>query len=178
VTRAGRLACTATLVGLGACAAPEKSTPPPAMPPIPGMRDVPIGGARADAFARYVVDMHRRIHEPFTHGFLRAAAERHDARLADETLWTQLRIVVRPDGTLRAVTVLRPSGVPEFDAGATSSVARAAPFPPTPPDIRSVDGNVYVDWQFHRDERGCDVIGVDPHILIKDQPPASEKALE
>ena len=31
--------------------------------------------------------------------------------------------------------------------------------------IKSANGKVYLDWQFHRDERACGTFGVDPHIL-------------
>jgi hypothetical protein len=31
--------------------------------------------------------------------------------------------------------------------------------------IKSANGKVYMDWQFHRDERACGTFGVDPYIL-------------
>jgi hypothetical protein len=48
---------------------------------------------------------------------------------------------------------------------AIDSVMSAAPFPAPPSTIKSANGKVYLDWQFHRDERACGTFGVDPHIL-------------
>src|SRR5205823_5493518 len=52
-----------------------------------------------------------------------------------------------------------------FDVAAIDSVMSAAPFPRPPQAIRSANGKVYLDWQFHRDDRACGTFGVDPHIL-------------
>ena len=35
--------------------------------------------------------------------------------------------------------------------------------------IKSWDGKVYLDWEFHRDDRQCGTFGVYPHILTKDE---------
>jgi hypothetical protein len=63
------------------------------------------------------------------------------------------------------VTIVRSSGVLGFDVAAIDSVMSAAPFPTPPKAIRSTNGKVYMDWQFHRDERACGTFGVDPYIL-------------
>jgi len=60
---------------------------------------------------------------------------------------------------------VRGSGLLAFDVAAIDSVMSAAPFPPPPSVIKSANGKVYLDWQFHRDERACGTFGVDPHIL-------------
>jgi hypothetical protein len=52
-----------------------------------------------------------------------------------------------------------------FDVAAIDSVMSAGPFPSPPQAIKSANGKVYVDWQFHRDERACGTFGADPHIL-------------
>ena len=57
------------------------------------------------------------------------------------------------------------SGLLAFDVAAIDSVMSAAPFPAPPQAIKSANGKVYLDWQFHRDERACGTFGVDPHIL-------------
>jgi TonB family protein len=133
--------------------------------------DVKVGnqaelGTRASPFAAYITAMHRQIHQLWTFGFLAD----HEMRIGhdpfdDETLWTQVQIQLHGDGTLDRVGVIRASGNTAFDAAAVDSVMSAAPFPKPPASIRSANGKVYLDWQFHRDERACGTFGVDPHIL-------------
>jgi TonB family protein len=135
---------------------------PPAAPPPPPQQTL---GVRAPAFAQYVVAMHRRIHKLFTAGFLADIDARNDPAYADQTLWTQLAIAVDANGGVASVVVLRESGVPAFDVAAADSVRAAAPFPPPPDAVKSRDGKVHLDWQFHRDERGCTTIGVEPHLF-------------
>jgi TonB family protein len=133
--------------------------------------DVKLGnqaelGTRASPFAGYITAMHRQIHKIFTFGFL-ADQEGKLGRGAfeDETLWTQVQIALNPDGTVDKLGIVRASGNVAFDAVAIDSVMSAAPFPKPPQAIRSANGKVYMDWQFHRDERACGTFGVDPHIL-------------
>jgi TonB family protein len=121
-------------------------------------------GWRAPVFAEYVVAMHRRIHKLFTLGFLADIDARKDPAYADQSSWTQLEIAVKADGSIERVAVLRRSGLVAFDVAAIISVLAAAPFAPPPQTIASADGRVYVDWQFHRDERACGAFGADPHI--------------
>ncbi len=123
-------------------------------------------GTRASPFAGYITAMHRQIHKIFTFGFL-ADQESKFGRGAfeDETLWTQLQISLNGDGTVDKLGVVRASGNVAFDAVAIDSIMSAAPFPKPPTAIRSANGKVYMDWQFHRDERACGTFGVDPHIL-------------
>jgi TonB family protein len=109
--------------------------------------------------------MHRQIHKLFTLGFLSDIDMKQDSKYSDETLWTQLEIVVRGDGSVERVGIVRTSGFLAFDVAAIDSVMSAAPFPAPPQAIKSVNGKVYLDWQFHRDERACGTFGVDPHIL-------------
>jgi TonB family protein len=121
-------------------------------------------GTRASPFAAYITAMHRQIHKLFTFGFL-ADIEGRRGPYDDESLWTQLQIVINPDGKVDKVTIVRSSGVLGFDVAAIDSVMSAAPFPTPPKAIRSTNGKVYMDWQFHRDERACGTFGVDPYIL-------------
>jgi TonB family protein len=122
-------------------------------------------GTRASPFAAYVTAMHRQIHKLFTLGFLSDIDLRQDSQYKDETLWTQLEIVVKGDGSVERVGIVRTSGQLAFDVAAIDSVMSAAPFPAPPQAIKSANGKVYLDWQFHRDERACGTFGVDPHIL-------------
>jgi len=121
-------------------------------------------GTRAPAFAQYVVAMHRQIHKVFTLGFLADIDARKDPVYADQALWTQVSIAVDADGRIDRVGVLRSSGLQAFDAAVVESLRAAAPFPPPPDSIKSADGKVHLDWQFHRDERSCGAFGVDPHL--------------
>src|SRR6185312_5262237 len=122
-------------------------------------------GTRASPFAAYITAMHRQIHKLFTLGFLSDIDARQDSAYANEELWTQLEIVVKGDGSVERVGIVRGSGLLAFDTAAIDSVMSAAPFPPPPSVIKSANGKVYLDWQFHRDERACGTFGVDPHIL-------------
>jgi TonB family protein len=122
-------------------------------------------GTRASPFAAYITAMHRQIHKLFTLGFLSDIDMRNDSAYANEELWTQLEIVVKGDGSVERVGIVRSSGLLAFDVAAIDSVMSAAPFPAPPSVIKSANGKVYLDWQFHRDERACGTFGVDPHIL-------------
>lgn len=62
--------------------------------------------------------------------------------------------------------VVRLSGVTAFDVAALDAVDRAAPFGPAPDAIVSPDGNVYLHWEFHRNEiYACSTMGARPFIL-------------
>jgi hypothetical protein len=122
-------------------------------------------GTRASPFAAYITAMHRQIHKLFTLGFLADIELRRDSAYANDELWTQLEIVVKGDGSVERVGIVHGSGLLAFDVAAIDSVMSAAPFPVPPSAIKSANGKVYLDWQFHRDERACGTFGVDPHIL-------------
>lgn len=123
-------------------------------------------GTRAHPFAAYIAEMHRQIHKLWAYGFL---ADLDGKSLAnpynDMALWTQLEIVLRGDGSLEKITIVRTSGISNFDLAALDSVSAASPFPKPPAAIKSANGKVYLDWRFHRDDRQCGTFGVDPHIL-------------
>ena len=124
-------------------------------------------GTRASPFAAYIAAMHRMIHKHWTFGFLTSLeANWGKTKLfEDATLWTQLEIVLKTDGVVDKVTIVRTSGNLPFDTAAIDSVLSSSPFPTPPSVIRSANGKVYLDWKFHRDERACGTYGVDPHIL-------------
>ena len=117
--------------------------------------------------ARYLNGMHKRIHPVFSECFLDSlrALPPADPR-NDSHLTTRLEIVIRWDGRIRRMGVVRSSGLAAFDIGALDTVDRAQPFEPPSNAVRSRDGNVYVQWEFHRDETlACSTIGAQPFLL-------------
>lgn len=128
-------------------------------------------GTRAHPFAAYIAQVHRQIHRFWGDGFL-ADLDRHTgADIYPRSLVTALEISIKPDGTVRQVVIARTSGVMPFDAAAIDAVGSAAPFGEPPAAIKSRDGNVYITWHFHRDERQCATDFVNAHILTT--PPQS-----
>jgi hypothetical protein len=118
----------------------------------------------ASPFAAYLSEVHRRIHREFSDRFIR------DLPLvagpfADQSLFTQLEIVINGDGTIYRVGVVQSSGFLPFDYGAWNSVMRGAPYPEAPKKILSGDGRVYMHWGFYRNERLCGTFNADPYIL-------------
>ncbi|MBK6849421.1 MAG: TonB family protein [Proteobacteria bacterium] len=123
---------------------------------------------RADPFAVYIARMHRRIHTRWGFGFLVTLDQKPNHHpLNDMTLQTTIEIAVAPAGDVAKATIVRPSGQLVFDTAALDTVFSAAPFPPTPAAIRSANGQVYLHWSFHRDERQCGTFGVQPFILTE-----------
>jgi TonB family protein len=138
---------------------------------LPGVR---VGnqselGTRAHPFAAYLASVHRQIHRMWGDGFLADLDRKTSKDVYDRSLVTALELCIREDGTLERVMIARPSGRLEFDAAAIDAVQNAAPFPTPPGSIKSKDGNVYVTWLFHRDDRQCATDFVHAHIL--DTPP-------
>jgi TonB family protein len=113
-------------------------------------------------FASYLNGMHNRIHPLFTGRALAwwTKRQRWGARV------TRLEIVLKKDGAIEAVGVVRSSGDPFFDAIALEAFALGAPFGPTPAPIQSADGRVYVHWELNGDPvLGCSTIGARPFLL-------------
>ena len=62
--------------------------------------------------------------------------------------------------------IVKTSGITAFDIAALDAVDRAQPFGPAPSAIVSADGNVYLHWEFHRDEVfACSTMDARPFIL-------------
>jgi hypothetical protein len=62
--------------------------------------------------------------------------------------------------------IVKTSGITAFDIAALDSVHRAQPFGPAPGAIVSPDGNVYLHWEFHRDEVfACSTMHARPFML-------------
>jgi TonB family protein len=118
-------------------------------------------------FATYLNGMHNRIHPIFADSFLSSLDSLpRDNPLNDQKLITRLEIVVTRDGHLVKMGVVKTSGVTAFDIAALDSVQRASPFGPAPSAIISPDGNVYLHWEFHRDEvYACSTMNARPFML-------------
>lgn len=123
---------------------------------------------RADPFALYIARMHRRIHTRWGFDYLGSLDQKpRQHPLNDMTLQTTIEIAVAPQGDVAKATIVRPSGQLVFDTAALDTVFSAGPYPPTPVAIRSANGQVYMHWSFHRDERQCGTFGVQPFILTQ-----------
>ena len=122
-------------------------------------------GTRKHPFAGFITAMHRQIHHYWGDGFLADLDRRTSTDAYPNSLETELEISVRPDGSLAGTVFVRNSGSLPFDTAALDAVLSAAPFPSPPDSIKSRDGNVYLTWHFHRDERQCHPNYVDMHIL-------------
>jgi TonB family protein len=84
----------------------------------------------------------------------------------DRHIYTSLEIVLTKEGHLHKMGVVRTSGITAFDIAALDSVSRASPFGPAPSAIISPDGNVYLHWEFHRDEvYACSTMNARPFLL-------------
>jgi TonB family protein len=123
---------------------------------------------RASPFAVYLARMHRRIHELWGFGFLEDLDSKpSDSPMNNWDLWTNIEISVNPDGSVNKVTIVRSSGVLEFDVAALDTVMSGAPYDETPEAIRSVDGKVYMRWGFYRNWRQCGTFNAEPYILTE-----------
>ncbi len=135
-------------------------------------------------FASYLNGMHNRIHPIFADSFLESLdglPANHP--MNDQKLVTKLEIILTKDGHLRRMGIVKTSGLTAFDVAALDAIDRAQPFGPAPTAIISPDGNVYLQWEFHRDEvYACSTQGAQPFILNKPgptkdpQPPAPSPA--
>ena len=125
-------------------------------------------------FATYLNGMHNRIHPIFADAFLESLdglPANHP--MNDQHLVTQLEIVLTKEGRLKRMGIVKTSGLTAFDVAALDSVDRAQPFGPAPNAIVSPDGNVYLHWEFHRDEvYACSTMNARPFILAT--PPTQE----
>lgn len=125
-------------------------------------------GSEALPFARFINQMHARIHPIFDGGFLASLEFRPTTDpLNDPNLHTSLEIVLDRTGRLVTIGIIRSSFVPAFDLSALQAVERAQPFGVPPVDILSADSNVYIHWDFYRDERcECSAFNVRPLLLF------------
>lgn len=139
-------------------------------------------------FATYLNGIHNRIHPIFAESFLDSLSglpANHP--LNNKNMHTNLEIVLTKDGKIVKMGITRTSGVTAFDIAALDSVERASPFGPAPGAILSTDGNVYLHWEFHRDEVfACSTMNARPFMLnvpgskpeTPEMPPAGPKPTE
>lgn len=120
----------------------------------------------ADPFAKFLHQMHLRIHDKWGDGALRDFDKLGGSNpLNSPALLVTLEIVVRPDGTLEKAAPVGSSGYLPYDVAAVTAVFDSAPFPKPPESIRSYNGNVYLRWTLHRDTRQCATSFAEPFIL-------------
>jgi len=118
-------------------------------------------------FASYLNGMHNRIHPIFAESFLESLDSLPPNHpMNDQHLITRLEIVLTREGRLKRMGIVKTSGITAFDIAALDAVDRAQPFGPAPSAIISADGNVYLHWEFHRDEVfACSTMNARPFIL-------------
>jgi hypothetical protein len=129
-------------------------------------------------FAAYLNQIHSRIHPLFADTFLDSLDRLPSSHpMNDRNLVTALEIVVeREEGRLVRRGVTRTSGITAFDISAIAAVDRAAPFGVPPSEIVSPDGNVYLHWEFRRDDMACSTMFAHPFILNVQPKPAPAPA--
>jgi TonB family protein len=118
-------------------------------------------------FATYLNSMHNRIHPIFADSFLDSLDRLPPTHpMNDQHLITKLEIILTREGHVRKMGVVSTSGITAFDIAALDAVQRASPFGPAPSAIISPDGNVYLHWEFHRDEvYACSTMNARPFLL-------------
>lgn len=119
-------------------------------------------------FARYLNEIHNRLHPVFADSFLGSLSRLPaDHPMNRSDLRTNLEIIVsRTDGRLVDMGITRASGVTAFDVAALEAVKRSSPFGTPPQSIVSPDGNVYLHWEFYRDPwYACSTYFARPFIL-------------
>ncbi len=124
------------------------------------------------AWADYLGRIHRRIHARWAADYLATLDLREPAGspLNDPTLNTKLEIVIRAsDGKIQRINIVKTSGELRFDAEAISISTASGPHPRVPEELVSPDGNVYVHWNFWRNQRQCGVFGASVFIVEKDE---------
>jgi TonB family protein len=118
-------------------------------------------------FASYLNAMHNRIHPIYAESFLESLDNLPASHpMNDPHLVTSLEIVLTKDGHVQKMGIVRTSGITAFDIAALDAVQRASPYGPAPSAIVSPDGNVYLHWEFHRDEvYACSTMNAKPFLL-------------
>ncbi|MBX3232962.1 MAG: TonB C-terminal domain-containing protein [Labilithrix sp.] len=127
-------------------------------------------------FASYLNTIHNRIHPIFADNFLGSLDSLPKTHpMNNPKMVTRLEIVVSPkEGRIVKMGIVKTSGITAFDIAALDSVNRAQPFGPAPGAIVSPDGNVYLHWEFHRDEVfACSTMHARPFMLNTPAKPQS-----
>ncbi|MBL9024169.1 MAG: TonB C-terminal domain-containing protein [Myxococcales bacterium] len=129
--------------------------------------------AAQSAFAKYLHDIHNRIHPIFADEFLNNLEGLPIGHpLRDDTLVAHVEIVLaKDDGRLVRRGITTRSGSTVFDGAALDAVERAGPYGKAPDAIVSKNGFVYLHWEFHRNLfDACSTRNAHP-FLVKDTAP-------
>lgn len=119
---------------------------------------------RSDAAAAYIHYLHNRIHErwwAYLEQWTLYAGP--NSPLSDYSLVAELEFGIRSDGEVDRVSIADGSGSTQFDGSAVAMLWALSPHRAPPPGLIGSDGNVYVRWSFHRDNRGCISSGASVH---------------
>ncbi len=108
--------------------------------------------AAQSPFAKYLHDIHNRIHPIFADEFLDSLERLPPGHaLKDTTMVAHVEIILTPnDGKVLRRGIVKNSGSTVFDGAALDAVERAGPFGKAPDVIVSKNGFVYLHWEFHR----------------------------
>jgi hypothetical protein len=125
-------------------------------------------GSAGVPFATYLNHAHNRIHPLWADTYLEwlRTLPCDDPR-NDFHRFTTLEVTVAgSDGHIVDIGVVVSSGIESFDLAAITAVVRAAPLDVAPTPLESWDGNVYFQWELHRDEAfACATVNVRPFLL-------------
>lgn len=133
-------------------------------------------GTAAAPFATYLAKIHLRIHPIFGDQFIESLSDFPSSHpLNDMKLVTHMEIVLKPDGTIHHLGIVKLSGVTMFDVAALDAVERAGPFGKAPDEIISPDGYVYLHWEFHRDDQRCSTTNARPYKLKENSTPKEKE---
>jgi len=133
-------------------------------------------GTAAAPFATYLSKIHLRIHPIFGDQFIESLGDFPSTHpLNDMKLVTHMEIVLKPDGTIHHLGIVKLSGVTMFDVAALDAVERAGPFGKAPEEIVSPDGYVYLHWEFHRDDQRCSTTNARPYKLKEGSTPKEKE---
>jgi hypothetical protein len=127
--------------------------------------------AKKDVAATYINRIHSKIHPRWGGDYLPSLDRNYGPGhpLSDSDLNTVLELAVDGEtGQLDEVTILESSGLTSYDMEAIHIVNAVAPNPEAPEALRSPDGNVYLHWNFWRDQRQCGTFGVSIYKLRED----------
>ena len=119
---------------------------------------------RADEVAGYIHYLHNKIHPMWWEYLTRLDMGFGPAdALSDLSLTAVMEFGIDRDGEVASVNIVDGSGVLSFDAHAVDVLYEIGPHQPPPPGMLSSNGNAYIRWTMHRDNRGCGTFGASGH---------------
>ncbi len=119
--------------------------------------------AKRSVYASYINRIHRKIHANWGNEYLPRLDNRYGPGhpLSNADLRATLEIVVDGgSGEVEDVNIVESSGVTSYDAEAVMIAYDTGPHPEAPDEVVSPDGNVYLHWNFWRNQRQCGTFGV------------------